>query len=76
MNEEILRKIVEVVANEHISVILAGIKESEKDFPYTIACASFIEQLKKKNIIVDTFSAFDSSIVDMVFREMSNYLAR
>lgn len=45
-------------------------------FLYIIACANFTSELKERNIIVDFNIVFDDSIIDMVFREASNYLAR
>lgn len=56
--------------------LITGIDEYEKNFPYTIACANFIYELKQTNILVDFNIIFDDSIIDMVFRETSNYLAR
>lgn len=76
MREKALRQIIEVVCDGYIDTLLTGIKENEKDFPYTIACSNFIDSLRKINIIVDFFSTFDDHIVDMVYRETSNYLAR
>lgn len=76
MKEEILRQIIVEVCDGFVDALLTGIKEYEKDFPYTIACANFISELKSKNILVNFCSIFDSDIVDMVFREASNYLAR
>lgn len=76
MKDEVLRKIIEFVCDGYIDALLTGIEEYEKDFPYTIACANFISELKRKNILVDFNIVFDDSIIDMVFRETSNYLAR
>ena len=76
MREEILRQIIVAVCDGFVDTLLTGIEEYEKDFPYTIACANFISELKSKNILVNFYSIFDSHIVDMIFRETSNYLAR
>lgn len=76
MKEEILRKLITLISEDYIDTLLTGIKEYEKDFPYTIACANFMSELKSKNIIVDFYSTFESSIIDMIYRETSNYLAR
>ena len=76
MKDEILRKIIDFVCDGYIDALLTGIEEYEKDFPYTIACANFISELKSKNIIVNLYTTFDMQIVDMIYRETSNYLAR
>lgn len=76
MREEILRKIITLISEDYIETLLTGIEEYEKDFPYTIACANFMSELKSKNIIVDFYKTFDVSIRDMIYRETSNYLAR
>ena len=76
MKDEVLRKIIDFVCDGYIDALLTGIEEYEKDFPYTIACVNFISELKRKNILVDFNIVFDDSIIDMVFRETSNYLAR
>lgn len=76
MREEILRKIITLISEDYIETLLTGIEECEKDFPYTIACANFMRELKSKNIIVDFYKTFDVSIRDMIYRETSNYLAR
>lgn len=76
MREEILRKIITLISEDYIETLLTGIEEYKKDFPYTIACANFMSELKSKNIIVDFYKTFDVSIRDMIYRETSNYLAR
>lgn len=76
MKEEILRKLITLISEDYIETILTGIEEYEKDFPYTIACANFMSELKDKNIIVDFYTTFEDRIRDMVYRETSNYLAR
>ncbi len=76
MQEEILRKLITLISEDYIETLLTGIKEYEKDFPYTIACANFMSELKSKNIVVNFYNTFDISIIDMIYRETSNYLAR
>ena len=76
MREEILRKIITLISEDYIETLLTGIEEYEKDFPYTIACANFMSDLKNKNIIVDFYKTFDVTIRDMIYRETSNYLGR
>ena len=76
MKEKVLRKVIESICDGYVDTLITGIDEYEKNFPYTIACANFIYELKQKNILVDFNIIFDDSIIDMVFRETSNYLAR
>lgn len=76
MNKEILRDLITLICENSVCTLLTGIEECEKDFPYTIACANFMSELKSKNIIVNFYTTFDVSVIDMVFRETSNYLAR
>ncbi len=76
MKEDVLRKLIESICDGYVDTLITGIEEYEKNFPYTIACANFIYELKQKNILVDFNIIFDDSIVDMVLRETSNYLAR
>lgn len=76
MKEEALRKIVSSICDDYIDTLITGIEENEKDFPYAIACANFISELKAKNIIVNLYTTFDMQIVDIIYRETSNYLAR
>ena len=75
-NEEALRKVVALVSENFIDTLMTGIEECPKDFPYTIAVANFIAELKSKNIIVSLYNSVESNIVDMVFRETGNYLGR
>lgn len=76
MREEILRRLITLITEDYIDTLLTGIEEYEKDFPYTIACANFMSELKSKNIAVDFYTTFEVSIRDMVYRETTNYLAR
>ena len=76
MKEDVLRQLIESICDGYVDTLITGIEEYEKNFPYTIACANFIYELKQKNILVDFNIIFDDSIVDMVLRETSNYLAR
>lgn len=77
MNEAIMRKILNVVCEAHVDCILTAIEENQtKDFPFTIACANFMAELKEKNIIVELVGTFEDTIIDRIFREVSNYLAR
>ena len=74
--EEILKNIFTNICEGYVESLLTGVEEYPKDFPYTIASANFINELKERNIKVDFFTIFDDLVVDMVFRETSNYLAR
>ena len=76
MREEMLRKLITLITEDYIDTLLTGIEEYEKDFPYTIACANFMSELKSNNIVVDFYTTFEVSIRDMVYRETTNYLAR
>ncbi len=75
MNEE-RRKIVEMVCEDYIDTILVGMEEYEKDFPFTIACANFLKELRSKNIKVRFEEIFIDMVRDNIYRETSNYLAR
>ena len=75
--EDSLRKIISMVCDGYVDTIMTAIEEDNtKDFPYTIACANFIAELKEKNIIVELVGTFEDAIIDRIFREVSNYLAR
>ena len=76
VKEAILRQLIESICDDYVDTLMTGIEEYEKNFPYTIACANFIYELKQKNILVDFNIIFDDSIVDMVLRETCSYLAR
>ena len=77
MKENELRKIVSMVCDGYVDTIMDAIEEDNiKGFPITIAVWHFIVELKEKNIIVDINDTFNDLIIDKIFREMSNYLAR
>lgn len=76
MKGDVLRKLIESICDGYVDTLMTDIEEYEKNFPYTIACANFIYELKQKNILVDFNIIFGDSIVDMVLVETSNYLAR
>ncbi len=76
MKELVLRKVIEMVCDDYIDALLVGIEEYEKEFPYTLACANFISELKEKNIIVEFNDVFIDTVRDRIYRETSNYLAR
>lgn len=74
--DESIRKLIAKVCDDYIDTLLTGINEYSKDFPYTIACANFISELRKKNIITEFDDVFLDSVSDRIYRETSNYLAR
>lgn len=76
MKELVLRKVIEMVCDDYIDALLVGIEEYENDFPYTLACANFISELKEKNIIVEFNDVFIDTVRDRIYKEISNYLAR
>lgn len=77
MRDEALRKIISMVYDGYVDTIMTAIEEDNiKNFPITIACANFIAELKAKNIIVELVGTFEDTIIDRIFREVSNYLAR
>ena len=76
MNEIILRKLISMICDDYIHTLVVGIEEYERDFPYTIACANFIVELKSKKIMVEFNDVFIDKIRDMLYRETSNYLTR
>ncbi len=77
MKENELRKIISFVCDGYVDTVMTAIEEDEiKDFSITIAVWHFIVELKEKNIIYGLNDAFDDTIIDMIFREVSNYLAR
>lgn len=75
-NEEILRNMFNVICSNYIETLIIGIKEKENCFTYTIAVANFIAFLRERNIIVNLYTTFEDRIIDMVLREINNYLAR
>ena len=76
MKEDIMRKLITMICDDYIEALLTGIKEYKQDFPYTIACANYISELKQKNIIVEFNEIFIDTVRDRIYRETSNYLAR
>lgn len=76
MKEQELRKIVKHVCNGYVDTIMENIEDNKKQFPYTIACANYIAELKRKNIIVELNDVFIDIVIDRIFREFSNYIGR
>ena len=75
MKENEIRKILSIVCGSYIDGISANFEENVDVFPYLLACANFIVELKSKNIIVD-INAFADSIKDRIFREVANYIGK
>lgn len=69
-------KIISLISENFADTLLTGIEEIPQDFPYTLAAIHFISELREQNIIVDFYQTFETSIIDMINRETSNYLAR
>lgn len=80
MKEKELRKIVEFVCNGYVDTIMENIEDNKRSFPYAIACANYIAELKERNIIVGLNDVFIDIVIDIVidriFREFSNYIGR
>ncbi len=77
--EEEFRKILSMVFDDYIDSILTALEEdknTEKIFPYTLACINFINELRTKNIKVELSDVFIDTIIDRIFREVSNYIGR
>lgn len=58
MKEQELRKIVEFVCNGYVDTIMENIEDNKREFPYAIACANYIAELKENNIIVGLNDVF------------------
>lgn len=75
-NKEALLKVVSLVSENFVDSLITGIEKYPKDFPYTIAIANFIAELKSKNIIVNLYRTFEDRITDMIFKDTNTYLSR
>ena len=73
--ENELRKIVASVCDGYTDTIMDAILEDNniKGFPITIAVWHFMAE---RNIVMDLNDVFIDLIIDRLYREMSNYLAR
>ncbi len=76
--ENELRKIVRSVCDGYTDTIMDAILEDNniKGFPITIAVWHFMLELRERNIVMDLNDVFIDLIIDRLYREMSNYLAR
>ena len=77
MKENQLRKLVEEICNDYTETIMDAILEDNvKRFPITKAVWHFMCELKENNIVMGLNDVFIDLIIDRLYREISNYLAR
>lgn len=77
MKENQLRKIVAEVCDGYTETIMDAILEDNvKGFPITKAVWHFMCELKENNIVMELNDVFIDLIIDRLYREISNYLAR
>ena len=77
MKENQLRKIVAEVCDGYTETIMDAILEDNvKGFPITKAIWHFMCELKENNIVMELNDVFIDLIIDRLYREISNYLAR
>lgn len=77
--EKELMNILSMVFDGYTDSILTALEEdknNEKIFPFTLACIDFINNLKEKNIKVELSDVFIDTVIDRIFREVSNYMGR
>lgn len=77
MKENQLRKIVAEVCDGYTETIMDAILEDNvKGFPITKAIWHFMCELKENNIVMELNDIFIDLIIDRLYREIRNYLAR
>ena len=79
MRENELKRILSNVCDGYVDNILTDLeenKDTEKMFPFMLACVNFICELKKKNIIVELCGTFEDTIIDRIYREVGNYIGK
>lgn len=77
MEENQLRKIVSEITDGYVETIMDAILEDDvKGFPITKSVWHFMCELKKNNIVMELNEVFIDLIIDRLYREISNYLAR
>lgn len=77
MKENQLRKILAEVCDGYTDTIMDAILEDDvKGFPITKAVWHFMCELKENNIVMELNDVFIDLIIDRLYREISNYLAR
>ena len=75
--ENELRKIVRSVCDGYTDTIMDAIlEENVKVFPITKAVWHFMCELKENNIVMELNDIFIDVLLDRLYREISNYLAR
>ena len=75
--ENELRKIVRSVCDGYTNTIMDAIlEENVKVFPITKAVWHFMCELKENNIVMELNDIFIDVLLDCLYREISNYLAR
>ena len=63
-----MRKIVSKICDGYVESIMSSIEENNiNNFPFTIASANFIAELKSKNIIVELSETFDDMGKDRIY---------
>lgn len=77
MIENQLRKIIAEVCDGYTDTIMDAILEDNvKGFPIIKAVWHFMCELKENNIVMELNDVFIDLIIDRLYREISNYLAR
>jgi hypothetical protein len=76
--ENELRKIVSSICDGYVETIMDAIIEDNniKGFPITIAVWHFMVEIKERNIVMDLNDVFVDILIDRLYREISNFLAR
>lgn len=76
MREKVLKEFIEMICKDYINVLLVGVEEYEKDFPYMIAYVNFMSELKNKNIYMEINDIFTDKFMDKVYVEAARYIGR
>lgn len=76
MREKVLKEFIEMICKDYINVLLVGVEEYEKDFPYMIAFVNFMCELRNKNIYVEINDIFTDKFMDKVYVEAARYIGR
>ena len=77
MKEKILKNVAQYLCDDFVDTICTGFEESSNDFPFTLACANFIYELKSKGININiSLFAQCPDIFDNMYNELSKYLSK
>ncbi len=80
MNEETLREILTDICVGYVDGIIDNLNENyelyKDNFKITLACSNMLAELRSKNIKFGYQDVFIDIIIDRIYREISNYLAR